>query len=242
MRTAWQWRREGGAAWADPDRPLRSGSTVPRGFTLLELMVVVAVIALLAGLLLPALNQTRVSARACQCLGNLRQWGLATMLYAADHDDYLPREGSPNGLSTREGWYVSLPLAMGLRPYPEMPWRTNATEPLGRSVWICPANTNRSNGKNLFHYCLNQHVDGTGEDDRPTRLGAVAEPARVVWLFDNGRRAAVAQQNNVHTNLHRRGAQFDFLDGHAARYRNVDYWDFALDRGRTNHPELRWTP
>ena len=64
----------------------------------------------------------------------------------------------------------------------------------------------------------------------------------MVWLFDNGKRAAVAQQNNVHTNLHSQGAQFSFLDGHAARFRNTEYWDFTLDKGRTNNPNLVWIP
>jgi prepilin-type processing-associated H-X9-DG protein len=52
----------------------------------------------------------------------------------------------------------------------------------------------------------------------------------------------VAQQNNVHTNLHSRGAQLSFLDGHAARFRNTDYWDFQHDKGRTDNPDLIWTP
>jgi len=54
--------------------------------------------------------------------------------------------------------------------------------------------------------------------------------------------AGVAQQNNVHTNLHSRGAQFTFLDGHARRFNNLDYWDFSTNRGRTNNPELVWVP
>jgi prepilin-type processing-associated H-X9-DG protein len=63
-----------------------------------------------------------------------------------------------------------------------------------------------------------------------------------VWLFDNGRLAGVAQQNNAHTNLHSRGAHFSFLDGHVARFKNVDYWDFAAEEGRTNNPTLLWYP
>ena len=64
----------------------------------------------------------------------------------------------------------------------------------------------------------------------------------MIWLFDNGKLAAVAQQNNVHTNLHSRGAQFVFLDGHALRLKNTAYWDFAADKGRTNNPDLVWIP
>ena len=66
--------------------------------------------------------------------------------------------------------------------------------------------------------------------------------ARSVWLFDNGGLAAVAQQNNVHTNLHNQGAQFVFLDGHVARFRNTEYWNFSTNKGITNNPELVWIP
>jgi prepilin-type processing-associated H-X9-DG protein len=204
--------------------------------------VVIALIALLAALLLPSLSAAKARVRATCCLNNLRQWGLATQLYATDHDDYLPPEGSPNGLSRENGWYIDLPRQLGIKPYYEMAWHTNATAPLGHSIWICPANTNRSNGNNLFHYCLNEHVDATGEQDRPIRLSSIDRPGQVVWLFDNGKRAAVAQQNNTHTNLHQRGAQFLFLDGHVCRFRNTAYWDFRLDKGRTNNPEIVWTP
>jgi len=74
------------------------------------------------------------------------------------------------------------------------------------------------------------------------KLGSVPHPTRTVWLFDNGKLAAVAQQNNVHTNLHSRGAQFTFLDGRSARFKSTEYWDFAVDCGRTNNPNLIWIP
>lgn len=214
----------------------------PYGFTLLELLVVMAVIAILASLLFPALRTAKAKARSIVCLNHLKQWGLATHFYVADNDDFLPPEGAPNGLSTNTGWYVALPRELGLKPYSEHPWRTNPAAPLGGSIWICPSNTNRSNGHNLFHYCLNEHVDRTGEFDVPTRLSSIANPAVVVWMFDNGKRAAVAQQNNTHTNLHQRGAQFLFLDAHAARFRNTAYWDSANNKGRTNNPGIVWVP
>jgi prepilin-type N-terminal cleavage/methylation domain-containing protein/prepilin-type processing-associated H-X9-DG protein len=56
------------------------------GFTLLELLVVVAIIAILGALLLPALGRGQEGARRVRCLGNLRQLGLATQLYWDDHD------------------------------------------------------------------------------------------------------------------------------------------------------------
>lgn len=212
-----------------------------RAFTLVELLMGIALIALLAALLLPAIGRTREKSGAALCLNNLRQWGLATHLFANDNEDFLPTDGAPNGTSTTAGWYIDLPRSLGIPTYPEMPWRTNAAIEPGRSIWICPSNPRRSNGNNLFHYCLNQHVNGSGAGNQ-VKLSSIEQPVHVVWLFDNGKLAAVAQENNVHTNLHNAGAQFVFLDGHAARFPSRDYWDFAAGQGRTNNPVLVWFP
>jgi len=61
-----------------------------KGFTIIELLVVVAVIAILAALLLPALSRARDRAYAVSCLNNTRQLVTAWQLYAADHLDQLP--------------------------------------------------------------------------------------------------------------------------------------------------------
>jgi prepilin-type processing-associated H-X9-DG protein len=204
--------------------------------------VVIAIIAILAALILPAVQKAKAKTRGIICLNNLKQWGYGMQLYAYDNDDYLPPEGTGTMLNRQTGWYVALPKQLGLGNYFDMPWHTNANAPLGNSIWICPSNTNRSNGNNLFHYCMNEHIDETGDEDRPVRVGSVPRPSQVVYLFDNGKRAARAQQNNVHTNLHGRGANFNFLDGHARHFSNREYWDFSQRRGRTNNPSLVWRP
>ena len=213
-----------------------------RAFTLIELLVVIAVIAILASLLLPALSRTKDKASAAHCLNNLRQWGVATHLYVVDNQDFLPPDGSPNGTSVNSGWYIDLPRTLGLPTYHEMEWRTNTDLEPGRCIWICPSNARRSNGNNLFHYCLNEHVNGTGTGNRPVKHSSISRPSVTVWLFDNGGLAGVAQQNNIHTNLHNRGAQLVFLDAHAVRFRNREYWDFTTGKGITNNPNLDWIP
>ena len=212
-----------------------------QAFTLIELLVVTAIVGILAGLLLPAVSRAKSHALATACRGNLRQWGIATLLFAADNNGLLPQDGTPNGRSTDDGWYVDLPRVMGIAPYHRMPWRTNPAAPVGTSPWICPANRRRSNTNNLFHYCLNQHVNGAGSGIQAL-LPDIPIPARTLWLFDNGRLAAVAGANNAHTNVHSQGCNFLMLDGHAERFPNLAYWDFSRGRGRTNNSDLRWHP
>jgi len=67
-----------------------SGMNRNPAFTLLELLVVIAVLAILAGLLFPVLSRGKENARATACLSNLHQIGVALQLYVSDNQNHLP--------------------------------------------------------------------------------------------------------------------------------------------------------
>lgn len=104
-------------------------------FTLVELMVVIAIIAVLLGLLLPALTSAKQKARGAKCTNNLKQVGMAFLLYAGDSNDQLPpfNSGGPFRSPTTphnptNWWYQILS---------DRKYLPSVSVPGG--VWRCPA-------------------------------------------------------------------------------------------------------
>jgi prepilin-type N-terminal cleavage/methylation domain-containing protein/prepilin-type processing-associated H-X9-DG protein len=96
------------------------------GFTLTEVMVVVGIIALLMGLLLPALSSVKASSRQMASMSNLRQWGVGTMNFCINSKDVLPWEGfkeavdMPLNFADKTWWANAIPPYVGQRPYAEI--------------------------------------------------------------------------------------------------------------------------
>ncbi len=72
------------------------------GFTLIELLVVIAIIAILAAILFPVFLAAQAKAKQTQCMGNLKQIGIATTLYVDDNGSRFPLWGG--GSATSQGW------------------------------------------------------------------------------------------------------------------------------------------
>ena len=81
----------------------RHSSRMLRAFTLVELLVVIGIIALLVSILLPSLNRAREQAKQTKCLSNLRQLGMAFVMYTNDNHGYYPFDGSA-GHPFNEDW------------------------------------------------------------------------------------------------------------------------------------------
>jgi len=98
MRTGFEFRlawrsvavsRENAALWHRNTNGVLTRRRYSRGFTLIELMVVIAVIAILAGMLLPALSKAKAKAQGIYCMANGKQLILAWQMYAGDQNDRL---------------------------------------------------------------------------------------------------------------------------------------------------------
>lgn len=84
----------------------RNNSYRVTGFTLIELLVVVAIIAILAAMLLPALSRARENGKRAQCLGNLKQLGLAMSMYTGDNNERFPLNVSASSWGDQSTWTI----------------------------------------------------------------------------------------------------------------------------------------
>ncbi len=212
-----------------------------RAFTLIELLVVISIIALLIGILLPALASARERSRAAVCLSNMRQMGIALVAYANDNRFDMPPPRLGHGAVShgheQGSWFFLLDSYANNRllprcPSDESPYWTQSHPATGRmrrvsygtNYYLSGQVPNREHCSNLDRitrptdtiYALELAEEGefaTSDHCHNERWGMWATSPEAL-------RAAIGE--HVPLDRHHETLNWSFLDGHAAALRPED--------------------
>ena len=131
------------------------------GFTLIEMLVVLAIVALLAAVLFPVFSHVREKGRQAACASNLHQLGLALSAYTIDYDEQLPASKTAAVSTTNIAWAGQV--------YPHVQ---------DAAVFRCPTDATARDGLPVVSYGLNLNLAAASS------LAALNAPARTVLLFE----------------------------------------------------------
>jgi prepilin-type N-terminal cleavage/methylation domain-containing protein/prepilin-type processing-associated H-X9-DG protein len=227
------------------------------GFTLIELLVVIAIIAILAAILMPVFAQAREKARMASCVSNLKQIGLAVMMYTQDNDETFPPGNYGAVAGSGQHWYSLVEPYVKASPLSRADpnWQTQ-----GKSVWVCPSyNAAYPDGvagaTPMQSYASNWYLmpglalneSNTWGVDRPfprvVTLAQVQEPGQTVMVVENraGSVWALGRDDNCLNAVQRRycparlrhqgGAHVAFADGHVKWVKGPGVWNARSTAG-----------
>jgi prepilin-type N-terminal cleavage/methylation domain-containing protein/prepilin-type processing-associated H-X9-DG protein len=216
-------------------------------FTLLELLLVIAIMAMLAALLMPVLARAKDKAKAAQCASNLRQWGLAYRMYADDFDDFLPRRGQGVQILTEldrpADWFNALPPYFSQPSYLDLANRGRRPNPGDHSVFVCPdaapPDTAFSWATNFLAYGMNMNLC-PWILQVPTKYTQVVQPSMVVALADApGLYASTYPSTQAYSVIARHAGRVNilFLGGEVQSFKGSYVGCGAGDPG---NPDVLW--
>lgn len=175
-------------------------------FTLLELLLVIAVIAILSSLLLPALSKAKETSRAAACQGNLKQFAYGAILYSSDYNDYTLTYANAGNCS----WFVTLGSCFGFgNSYSDI-LQKYCTQ---NTLYTCPSHRWRDGLPNIlgywgrcyginFHFASNCTTDYFLDGGLHPKTSMVKYPSSLIYFLESDNPLVyTSAQNKIYGDL-----------------------------------------